>query len=83
MGSLFVAGDLRCVWNFVVTVNANKAGHTGMACVEAGWPRLVWAAVLFAKNLQGIVRMSREDFSLSLRGDQVGCPLFQKPGMHN
>ena len=73
MGSLFVAGDVRCVWNLVVTVNANKAGHTGMACVEAG---LVGAAVLLAENLQGVVGMPCEDFSLSLRGNQVGCPLF-------
>ena len=81
--SLFVLGDLRCVGDFVVTVRADKSGHTGMACMEARWPRLVGAAVLLTKNLKGIVRVPLEDISLSLRGDLVGCPLLQKPGMHN
>ena len=73
--SLFVFGDLRCVGDFVVTVGADKSGHTGMACMEAGWSRLVGAAVLLTKNLKGIVRVPLEDISLSLRSDLVGCPL--------
>ena len=74
--SLFEFGDLRCVGDFVVTVRADKSRHTGMACMEAGWSRLVGTAVLLAQNLEGIVRMTYENIPFSLRCDQVGCPLL-------
>ena len=54
-----------------------------MACVEAGWSRLVGTAVLLAQNLEGIVGMTFEDIPFSLRDDLVGCPLLQELGMHN
>ena len=81
--SLFVLGDLRCIGDFVVTVRADKSGHTGMACMEARLPGLVGAAVLLTKNIKGIVGVPLEDVSFGLRSDLVGCPLLQKPGVHN
>ena len=81
--SLFVFGDLRCVGDFVVTVRDDKSGHTGMTCMEAGRSRLVGAAVLLTKDLKGIVRVPLKDIPFSLRGDLVGCPLLQEPGMHD